>query len=302
VRIPAALCGIVGLKAGYGIISRYGMVPPIPPNQDHAPGILGRTVEDVALVLQAVAGRDEHDPVSRDFDVPDYASGLDRDLRGLRVGVPTNFYFDHVDIEVEQAVRKAAETLAGLGMEIEDVRIPFLDEAMAVTFVGGLPDFHRKALQERRQDYGEDIRYRLMAAAFTLASDAARAQRIADIFKASMANIMARYDVLIAPTTRMPAYEFDAGSLQLGGTTFNLQEPLVPSVVGTGLTRPSNMSGNPALSIPCGSTTSGLPIGLQIIGRPLGEPTVLAIAHQFAASSGIQAKVPPRPDEAMVTR
>jgi aspartyl-tRNA(Asn)/glutamyl-tRNA(Gln) amidotransferase subunit A len=171
---------------------------------------------------------------------------------------------------------------------------PAAVEWMAVTFIGGLGEFHRKALKERRQDYGEDIRHRLMAGAFTSASDAAKAQRIADIFKASMAKVMTRFDALVAPTTRMPAYKSDAETVTVSRHTFNIKEPLVSSILGTGLTRPSNISGNPAISIPCGYIQSHLPIGLQIIGRKLGESLLLAIAHQFAFASGIHVGRPPR--------
>jgi aspartyl-tRNA(Asn)/glutamyl-tRNA(Gln) amidotransferase subunit A len=286
VRVPAALCGVVGVKATYALVSRHGMIPPVAPGYDHGPGILARSVRDAAAVLNAVVGYDPQDPAAFTFEAPDYAARLEMDLKGLKVGVPTNFYFDLVDPEVEAAVRQAVEVVAGLGAEIEEVHVPFIEEAIVVSGVVAQSDFHRTHLKARRQDYGEDLRYRFLAGEFVLAKDAARAARVREIFKASMQRVMGRYDALLAPVVPVPAFPFDATEVQVGRTTLQTRAPGVLSDLLVRLTRPANFAAISAISVPCGATASGLPIGLQIVGKPHGEPTIFALGHQYGAATG----------------
>ncbi|MGI9147339.1 MAG: amidase [Chloroflexota bacterium] len=294
VRIPASLNGVIGVKGTYALISRYGMIPPVGPGQDHGPGILARSIRDAAPVMNAIVGKDANDPTSFDFEAPDYLATLEKDVKGMRVGVPTNFCWDLLDTEVEASVRAAIAVLAGLGVELEEVTIPFIEEAMAVTFVGTASEFHKANLRARREDYGEDLRYWFMSQEFTLAKDASRAQKVRDIFKASMQQVAAKYDALVAPTVCTLAYPFDAVDLQIGSKKIEIKAPGMSTEVLVRLTRPANMACISAVSVPCGTTSGGLPIGLQIMGRPLGEPAIFALAHQYGvATRRAVAVVPP---------
>jgi aspartyl-tRNA(Asn)/glutamyl-tRNA(Gln) amidotransferase subunit A len=294
VRMPAGFCGVVGIKASYALISRYGMIPPIGPGQDHGPGILARSIRDSAVIMNAIVGRDSNDPAAYDYDAPDYLTALEKEVKGMRVGIPSNYYFDLIDPEVEAAIRAAIDVLAGLGVRFEDVHVPFIDEAMAVSFVGGPSEFHRSNLRARRQDYGEDLRYRFMAQEFTLAKDAARAAKVRDIFKAGMQQILSKYDALISATTIVPAYPFEADEVQIGSTTVDMKDPGAANEVCLRMTRPSNIACISSVSVPCGLTSGGLPIGLQLLGRPLGEIPLFALGHQYGVASGnAVAAVPP---------
>ena len=286
VRMPAGFCGVVGIKGTYALLSRYGMIPPVGPGQDHGPGILARSIRDAAAIMNAIVGRDTRDPASFAYDAPDYLAALEKDVRGMRIGIPTNYYFELIDPEVEAAVRSAIAVLAGLGVEFEDVHIPYIEEAMAVSYVGNVSEFHKAHLRVQREDYGDDLRYRFMAQEFVLAKDAARAAKVRDIFKASMQQVVSKYDALIAPTTCLPAYPFDADEVQIGDSSVDIKAAGVASEILVRLTRPANIACIPAVSVPCGLTSGGLPIGLQIMVRPLSETTVFALGHQYGTATG----------------
>lgn len=247
------------------------------------------------MVLQATAGYDPNDPESYSGEVPNYLDELQTDVKGFRIGLPTNFFFDLCDPEVESAVRNAARQFAAMGALVEDVTIPYIEEAM-VMLGGPLSDFDRNAMRTRRDQYGEDIRYRRLAGEFVLTRDTAKMQRVTEIFKTGLLKIMNSYDALLAPTTCVPAYQFDAEEVVVGtNKTYRIREALAPSLLVTRLTRPANATGLPAISVPCGRTASGLPIGLQIMGRLMGDSTVLAMAHQYSLASGHVVETPPEP-------
>lgn len=271
-RIPAALCGVVGLKPTYGRISLRGAIP-LSWSLDHA-GPMGPSVRDVALLLQALAGYDADDPASANVPVDDYLS-LDQSVAGLRLGVPVGYFFDDLHPEVETAVRAAIEELARLGMDIREVHLSEAEvarEASNVILLCEAFAYHRDRLRERPEAFGEDVRTRLQAGASMSGSDYALARRTQVVWGRQLDRLFEQVDILATPTTPIPAPRIEestaAGAVS---AAFHLAR----------LTRPFNLAGVPALSLPCGFTQSGLPIGLQLISRAWSEATLLRVAHAY---------------------
>jgi len=282
IRIPASLCGIVGLKPTYGRVSKRGVLP-LSWSLDHI-GPLTRTVEDAAIILQAIAGHDPEDGSSADEPVPDYRQSINGGVRGMRVGVPSEFFFDNLDPEVEGALKAAVQTLEGLGANVVEVSLPHIGEIPGALTAMMLPEalaYHQKWMAQRPEDYGEDVRYRLEMGATYLAVHYVQAQRLRQIaVDAWRRDVFSRVDLLATPTTPIPAARIDDGSLQ---TTFSLIR----------LTNPINFLGVPAISVPCGFTEAGLPVGLQLIGRWWDEGTVLRAAHAYEQATDWHKRRPP---------
>jgi aspartyl-tRNA(Asn)/glutamyl-tRNA(Gln) amidotransferase subunit A len=282
VRVPASLCGIVGLKPTFGRVGRAGVFP-LAWTLDHV-GPLTRTARDCAILLSAIAGTDQADSSTLQTPPPlDYASALERDVTGLRVGVPTNHFFDAIDPEVAAAVRSAIDTLANLGAIVTEITIPGLEDAVAAwltILLSEATSIHETLLHDRPDDYGEDVRGFVEAGALVPAISYLRAQRIrqrlAVAFKAAMEPI----DVLITPATALPAPQLGTSEVTINGHT----EPLFQTFAR--ISAPLDVVGLPAVSTPCGLTASGLPIGLQIVGHPFDEATVLAAAHNYDQNTG----------------
>ncbi len=270
VRIPASLCGIVGLKPTYGRVSKRGVLP-LSWSLDHV-GPMTRTVEDAVIVLQAIAGHDVNDPTSADEPVPDYRGALAGGVRGLRVGMPKQFFFENVDAEVEKAVRSAIRLLEGMGAIVIEVEAPLIGEIPGALTAMMLPEalaYHQRWMRERPDDYGDDVRYRLELGATYLAVQYVQAQRLrGEAVQAWREQVFSQVDLIATPTTPIAASRIDEGDLQV---TFNLIR----------FTNPFNFLGVPALSVPCGFTSEGLPIGLQLVGRWWDEETVLRAAHAY---------------------
>ena len=282
IRIPASLCGITGLKSTFGRVTRRGVIP-LSWSLDHV-GPMARSAEDCALVLQALAGEDPLDASSAGQPVPDYRAALDGGIKGLRIGVPQEFFFDNVDPDVEEAVRAAIEVLRGLGAEIRDVSLPHVSEAPSALTAVMLPEalaYHQHRLAERPDDYGEDIRYRLELGATFTALHYVQGQRFREMIVAAWRDeVFDRVDLLAMPTTLGTAVEIETGDLS---ATFKLIRN----------TNPLNLLGVPAISVPCGFTEGGLPIGLQLVGRWWGEATVLRAAHTYQGATDWHARRPP---------
>ena len=272
IRGPASLCGIVGLKATYGRVSRAGVVT-LSWSQDHA-GPMTWTVEDTAYMLQALAGHDPKDPTSSTAPVPDYSRSLKEDVKGLTIGVPRHFFFDphpSVNSEVVATVEKGLTVLQELGANVVEVTIPSLEHVRAANVVIMLSEafaYHEKNLKTRPEEFGEMCRARFRIGGMLSSSDYIQAQRVRKMIKRDFADVLRKVDLLVTPTMTQPAAAFEGYD---GAST----------VRGPSFTAPFNVTGLPAISIPCGFTASGLPVGMQIVGKPFDEPTVIQAAYTY---------------------
>jgi aspartyl-tRNA(Asn)/glutamyl-tRNA(Gln) amidotransferase subunit A len=269
VRIPAAFCGTVGLKPTYGRVSRYGALP-LGYSLDHM-GPLTRCVRDAALFLNAIAGRDRRDDTSSRRPVVDFVPEDGCSLRGMRIGFPENFYFERLDPEVESAVRGAIARAESLGAEIKPVRVPDISALNAVGQVILLSEASAvmEPYMEFRARFGSDVLKRLDQGRLIPATDYINAQRIRRRLRAEFDKLWDNVDCILTPTAPNTAPAIGETTVRLGGRDEDAR------LAATRLVRGINVLGIPALSIPCGLSGSGLPVGLQILGAPFDEATVL---------------------------
>lgn len=277
IRGPAAHCGMVGFKPTYGLVSRHGVIP-LSWSLDHC-GPMARTVADAAVTLQVIAGHDEHDLTSIRAPVPDFEVDLGRGVRGLTVGVPRRLFDDvsGTDAECLGLVEEALRVMAGLGAKVREVSIPLLRDAQAAVWPITCSErfaFHRRSLLARPQDYGESARMHLYMGALYTASDYILAQRVRASAVDQFVKAMDGLDALVTPTAAKPPGMLDAGK----GLVVDLQK--------LNFTRFFNLTGAPAISVPCGFTKSGLPVGLQVAGKPQDDAKVLRIAHAYEQAAG----------------
>ena len=290
VRIPAGFCGVVGLKQTFGRVSVRGLMVGVF-NGDHI-GPLTRSVRDSALVLQAIAGHDPLDPSTVPVPVPDYTDGLERGVRGLKMGIPTNYYFDLLDPEVEAAVRRAIAALEELGAEPREVTLPMMKYAGAVRITGIVDSIiaHEPYIRSKRQDYGDTVLYRSLAGQFVRGMDYSKSLKVQRLIKEEYARVMQDVDFLATPTMPVPAPRIDADTVRLGDIDRPIRGP------GGGIisrcAQPSNATGLPAISVPCGFTQAGLPIGLQLIGRPFEEGLIFRAGYAYEAVSPSRGRMP----------
>jgi aspartyl-tRNA(Asn)/glutamyl-tRNA(Gln) amidotransferase subunit A len=268
IRGPAAFCGIVGLKPTYGRCSRAGVLT-LSWTLDHT-GPMARTVEDCALLLQPLAGYDVADPASSRAPVEDYTAGLGRDIRGVRIGVPRNYFFDGVDPEVERAFETALGTLRGLGADVRDLRIPTLAAAPSFMLImlSEAWAYHERDLRAHPELYGEMLRERLMAGGLITSGEYVQAQRIRSEICREVAAALREVDVLATPTASKPATPYAVAT----DPEFGFPRSNMP---------PFNLTGLPALAVPCGFSASGLPLSLQLAGRAFEESLVLRVGHAY---------------------
>jgi aspartyl-tRNA(Asn)/glutamyl-tRNA(Gln) amidotransferase subunit A len=279
IRIPAAFCGIVGLKATHGRVSLHG-VTPLAWSLDHI-GPMTRTVQDAALMLQVLAGYDPHDVGSSETPVSDYTAKLTNEIKGLRLGVPDRFFPEYTNPEVKSAFDAAVKTLAGLGARIEEVTLPPLETVwtqVALPILNGEANtWHEPYLQNHAEDYGLTVRKFLERGKDTSVIAYVTAQRAKARFRRDVLAACTGVDVLLTPGELIPPPLHDARSVTINGQEVSLMAALISA------TCPFNLTGQPALSIPCGFTTSGLPLALQIVGKPFDEATVLQVGHAYEA-------------------
>lgn len=284
IRIPASLCGITGLKPTYGRVSLRGVVP-LSWSLDHA-GPLARTALDCALVLQAIAAFDAGDPHCADQPVDDYVRGIEAGIKGVRAGVPANFFFESeaVDAEVAQAVQGATKVLAGLGAELRTVEVPDIQRgarAIGPILIADAAAYHEETIRDHADDIQDSVLARLQNGANISGPAYARARRTQAEFKAALRVLFEEIDLLIAPTTPIFAPAFPAGDSV--AATWEL----------TRNTGPFNIAGLPAISVPCGFSSGGLPIGMMVVGRPWEESLVLRAAHAYQQSTEWHKRRPP---------
>ena len=297
IRQPAAMTGVVGLKPTYGRVSRFGLVA-FASSLDQI-GPLTQDVHDAALLLQAIAGHDPHDSTSGDVPVPDYTEALDRGVEGLKLGVPREYFVAGMNAEVEAAVRAGIETLSQGGAELVDVSLPHTPYAVATYYIlanaeasanlarydgvrfgfraaepADLSDMYRRT---RAEGFGAEVKRRIMLGTYALSSgyyDAyyKKAQQVRTLFRQDFQRAFADCDALLTPVSPTPAF-------RLGE---RLDDPLQMYLADI-FTIPMNLAGIPALSVPCGLTTDGLPIGLQIAAPPFREDVLLQVGAAFEA-------------------
>jgi aspartyl-tRNA(Asn)/glutamyl-tRNA(Gln) amidotransferase subunit A len=279
VRVPAALCGVVGMKPSFGRVSKSGVFP-LAWTLDHV-GPLTRTVEDNALLLNALAGHDARDPYAAKRSTEDFTRELQRPVRDGSVGVPGNHYFEHVEGEVEGRVREATEVFRSLGAEVREVELPHLPQALKaqrIVLAAEAYAVHEERLESEPGKFGEEVRERIRDGENLKAYRYARAQQVTRRRSLEeFGHALGEVDVLLTPTVPIAATEIGQREVEINGHSEHVFSVL------TRLTGPTNLNGLPSLSIPCGFTSSGLPIGLQLIGRPFDEATLYRYAHAYEA-------------------
>ncbi len=307
IRQPAAFCGVVGLKPTYGRVSRYGLVA-FASSLDQV-GPITKDVADAAALLNVIAGHDPRDSTSADVPVPDYTRELKKkDLKKLRIGVPQQYFAEGLDPEVEAAVRAAIEVMKDLGGEIKDVDLPTTDKAIATYYLiataeassnlarydgvkYGLRSKQTKDLLEmymktRQEGFGPEVKRRIMLGTYALSAgyyDAyyGKAQAVRTLIKRDFDAAFQEADLIVTPVTPTPAFKLGE----------KLQDPL-QMYLSDIYTISVNLAGNPAISVPCGFSKAGLPIGLQLVGRPFEEDVVIRGAHAYEQATQWRAKRP----------
>lgn len=282
IRIPAALCGIVGLKPTFGRVSLRGIIP-LSWNLDHA-GPLTNTVEDAALLLQVIAGYDADDPSCVDEPMDDYLEHLKDGIEAWRVGVGIGEYVGNATAEILAALNQAAQVLRTLGAVVETVDISFLREAAAANSIMTQADaaaYHRQRLAEHPDWFGEDVRRRLETGRNVTSTEYSLARRTQTEARRSLSGLLEEYQILLLPTTPITA------PLIEGSDAVEQARRL------TRFTAPFNLTGLPAISIPCGASQEGLPMGLQMVAGPWREAKLLRAAFAYEAESTWGRRRPP---------
>src|SRR5262245_37396550 len=307
IRQPAAFCGVVGLKPTYGRVSRYGLLA-FASSLDQI-GPITKDVTDAAFLLGAIAGHDPVDSTSADVPAPDYLRPTTKkDLKRLKVGVPIEFFAEGLDPEVEQAVRAAIQELKALGGEIKEIRLPRTDAAVAIYYViataeassnlarydgvkFGLRAKETKDLLElymktREEGFGPEVKRRIMLGTYVLSAgyyDAyyGKAQAVRTLIRQDFEAAFQDVDLIVTPVTPTPAFKFGE----------KVDDPL-QMYLSDIFTISANLAGVPAISLPCGFSRDGLPIGLQLIGRPFEEETLLRAAYAYEQNTQWRVKKP----------
>jgi aspartyl-tRNA(Asn)/glutamyl-tRNA(Gln) amidotransferase subunit A len=307
IRQPAACCGIVGLKPTYGRVSRYGLVA-FASSLDQI-GPMTKDVRDAALLLHVIAGNDVRDSTSADLALPDFTRALNEPAKGLRIGIPREYFVEGSDAEVERAVREAIKVLEGLGAVTADISLPHTEYGVAVYYIlasseassnlaryDGIKYGYRAPewsnlrdmyMRTRDEGFGAEVKRRIMLGTYALSAgyyDAyyKKSQQVRTLLLQDFEAAFRQVDVVVAPTAPTPAFK-------IGEKT---EDPL-QMYLSDIFTVPVNLAGIPGISLPCGFSSAGLPIGLQIIGRPFDEETILRVAYAFEQQTDYHRRKPP---------
>ena len=306
IRQPAAMCGVVGMKPTYGRVSRYGLVA-FASSLDQI-GPFAKDVRDLALLLNAICGYDPRDSTSVPVATPDYTAALGRDVRGLKIGVPREYFIEGMEAEVAAAVRSAIDKLAGLGCEIVEVSLPHTEYAVAVYYVvataeassnlarydgvkygyrEGASDLLQMYARTRSEGFGSEVKRRIMLGTYALSAgyyDAyyKKAGQVRTLIMRDFKEAFETCDVIATPVT--PTAAFKIGE--------KVADPL-QMYLSDIFTISTNLAGIPGLSLPCGLTSAGLPVGVQLLGRHFGEEAILQVAHALEGALGLANLKPP---------
>jgi aspartyl-tRNA(Asn)/glutamyl-tRNA(Gln) amidotransferase subunit A len=305
IRQPAAFCGKVGFKPTYGRVSRYGLIA-FASSLDQI-GPLAKDVADAALALQVVAGADPQDSTAAPVAVPNYQESLEAGVEGLRVGIPREYFIEGMDPEVERAVEEAIGVVEGLGARVEHISLPHSEYALAAYYliapaecssnlarydgvkyglrVPGGRDLIEMSSRTRAAGFGAEVKRRIMLGTYALSAgyyDAyyAKAQRVRTLVRRDFDHAFARVDAILAPTTPNVAFKM--------GEKADPLQMYLNDIFAV----PANLAGLPGISVPAGFTQAGLPIGIQVIGRPFAEPTVLRVAAAYERATNWHLRKP----------
>jgi len=276
IRMPAACCGVSGLKPTYGRVSRHGIFP-LCWTMDHA-GPLARSVEDIAVLLQTIAGHDPHDAASTTRAVPDYQAALDTGVAGLRIGVPTRYFFDQSDAEVDTLVRHALSVLEKLGANLVEVDVAHIEHAAAAAMAIYLAEataYHDDQLDSDPALYSEQVRTFLELGNQVLAKDYLHAQRYRTLLGNALADLFTEVDLLATPGIPIIPPRIGQADVEIRGEADSVFAAMLRN------TEPFDLAGVPALVVPCGFSAEGLPVSLQLVGSAFDEARVLAAGHAF---------------------
>lgn len=283
VRVPAALCGLVGLKPTYGLVSTKGMIP-FCWTLDHA-GIIARSCLDSASVLKVLAGWNDGNKAPEETLLECRLLGLSTDfLKGKRIGIPRRYFFENLDDEIRSAVEETLLFCQDLGAELVEVQTPDMAHVRAASLAIQLVEalsWHGPRMDENGHLYGEDVRNGLVQGQFILAEHYVQSQRMMEAKRREFSDCLRTVDIMITPTTPVVAPELSAKFARAG---------IEDELVGNALTRYTcvfNLTGHPALTIPCGRHSSGLPMGLQLIGKPYEDINILSIGHVLEAAGAL---------------
>jgi aspartyl-tRNA(Asn)/glutamyl-tRNA(Gln) amidotransferase subunit A len=300
IRQPAAFCGVVGLKPTYGRVSRYGLIA-FASSLDNI-GPFAKTAKDAAIMLRTIAGRDPHDSTSAEVPVPDYEQEIGKPVKGLRIGVPKEYFPEVLDPEIRSAVEGAIQKMSGLGCEIVEVSLPHTDYAIPTYYLVAtaeassnlarfdgvryafraknahtLSDMYRRT---RDEGFGSEVKRRILLGTYALSAgyyDAyyLKAQQVRALLAQDFDDAFQKVDVLVTPTTPTPAFKLGE----------KVDDPLQMYLADI-FTVTANLVGVPGLSLPCGTSKEGLPIGVQIFGKHFDEGTILRLAHAYEHARG----------------
>ncbi len=295
VRQPASFCGIFGLKPTYGRISRYGLVA-FASSLDQI-GIFGQTSKDIADVLGVIAGRDKNDATTADVEVPDYISELDKDISGKKIGVPRALFGEGLDDEVRESVENAIANYEKLGAEIVDIELPYSKYSIAVYYIiataeassnlarfdgvrygfraENAHELREMYMKTREEGFGEEVKRRIMLGTYVLSSgyyDAyySKAQKVRTLLKQDFANAFEKCDAILTPTSPTTAFKIGEKS----------DDPLAMYLSDI-YTASANLASIPGISVPCGLSSEGMPIGVQLVGKPWSESSLLNLANVY---------------------
>lgn len=305
IRQPAAFCGVVGLKPTYGRVSRYGLIA-FGSSFDQI-GPLTRTVEDNALVMNVIAGHDHRDSTSASKPVPDYTKSLRRDVKGLKIGLPKEYFIEGIDPEVEKSVRAAADLYKKLGAEIKPVSLPHTEHSVAVYYIVAVAEASSNLgrfdgveyglrvpastlkdmyFETRDAGFGREAKRRILLGTFVLSAGYYEAyylkgQKVRTLIRQDFEKAFKEVDLILTPTAPTAAFKIGEKS----------NDPL-SMYLSDIFTIPVNLAGVPAISVPCGFTSKNLPIGMQLIARPFDEETIFRAAYTFEQETEIYKKRP----------